>query len=107
MRHKWVPKTATNGCLKPPQMGAYQPVKGARALTRRGDLGLAAVSTAGHSRVVSQPLYSCQDGQVSAGAGLPYQVLSWPNSWMDSSATLALIRQLVAAELALLPLVRV
>jgi len=40
-----------------------------------------------------------------AGAGFPYQVLSWPNNWMDSSATLALIKQLVAAELALLPLV--
>jgi len=27
-------------------------------------------------------------GQLSAGAGLPYQVLSWPNSVIDSAATL-------------------
>jgi hypothetical protein len=33
---------------------------------------------------------------------LPYQVLSWPNSVIDSAATFALSRHVVAAEFTLL-----
>jgi hypothetical protein len=69
-----------------PGASAAERVRG-RARPRQ-EAQAAAVPAAGLRTGVGRRGRRRDYGHVLAGAGLPYQRLSWPNSWIESAATL-------------------